>query len=767
MKKEKITSFILLALLFATTSMYAIPAFPDPIVYTQPDGTTLTVMIRGDERIHWHETLDGYTLLYNQEGFLTYAYLDEYENLQPSNFVATDIEARDTETLFFLNNIEVNLFYSDVQQQMILKIWEIEDEYAEQSKGITLTGQCKTICAFADFPEKAFIKSMTEFDPLFNQLGYTGTGVYGSVRDYFKECSYDKFDIEITLCGPFTAPQSEAYYAGPPGDGVLNVPQLARWLAQQVEADPNINFADYDCNNDGKVNGFHFIFAGVGQETGGCNTCIWSHKYQFNPPVTKNGKSISIYSCSPELRSGTNINTIGVVCHEMSHAVHGAYDFYDTNYGQGGQYIGTGSWDIMADGSYNGNPSGSRPPHHNMFSKIQFGWVNPTTLNMQTTVTDMPNAAENDVAYRINTTTNNEYYLLENRQRIKFDTNVPGDGLLIYHVHSQVTQAGMQNTVNTTHPQRMYPVCASRTTQMPTNSPSSYGSINSAGCPFPGTSNKTSFTDVSIPAMLSWANANTNKPITNITHSNRLISFVFMGSATTYTITATCDDNGTITPAGVTNVYEGGSQAYTITPKTHYERETVLINGTNNTAAVSSGTYTFSGVTSNQTIHATFKPTTYTVSFYPNGGDGDMAPQDFTYGVEQKLTANSFFRPEYKFEKWNTYVNGNGTSYSDEQTISISSNISLYAQWEGLGIEDISANSPLQIIPNPANEYIDLQVTNDELQATNVEFFDVLGQLVKSVPFNNVITQRISITDLSKGIYFVKVGNATTKLVVQ
>jgi M6 family metalloprotease-like protein len=718
--------------------------------------------------------MDGYTLLYNSEGFLTYAFLDEEGNLQPSEIIATDIEDRDVETFFFLNTLETNLFFSDVQQQVVQQVWAIEDEYAQKYafiEGSLCNVQYKTLCAFVQFNEKSFVHPMASFDPLFNQLGYTGSGIFGSVRDYFKETSYDQFDLIITLCGVYTAPQSESYYAG--NDGTQRCQELARWAANQVAAEPGINFADYDSNGNGQVDGFHFIFAGGGKETGGCSTCIWSHKWQFAPPVTQNGKSISIYSCSPEKisQSSSSMNTIGVVCHEMSHAF-GAYDFYDTS--PTGNYVGTGNWDIMASGSYNGSPSGSRPPHHNTFSKVRFGWVAPIELNSSQTITDMPNSAENARAYRINTTYPNEYYLLENRQRIKFDTNVPGDGLLIYHVHAQVNQSGMQNTVNATHPQKMYPVCASRNNKMPTAGPSNYGAINSAGCPFPGTSNKTAFTDQTTPAMLSWANQNTEKPITYITHSNRLISFVFKGTTNNYIITATCDANGSISPVGETQVLEGGEQEYKITPNSFYDRETVLVNGTNNPAAVSSGSYTFTNVTSSQTIHATFAPKTYSVTFDANSGTGTMEPQTYTYNVQQKLDKNRYTKPDYHFATWNTIASGTGTSYSDEESIFITQNIKLYAQWkEGEGIDDLSNRyASLVIVPNPATESIDLRFEILDLTFENIEFFNAFGQWVKSVPYhgetqNNTTTQRISILDLSKGIYLVKAGTSMAKLVVQ
>jgi M6 family metalloprotease-like protein len=762
--KGYVKCFVLLVLFLISTSfLHATPAIPVPVVLTQPNGDRLTVMVKGDERMNWHETPDGYTLLFNAAGYLSYAQLDEYGNLQPSGFIATNIEDRDMRIAAFLNTIDKNLFYSDIQQQLMLKIWEIEDETYFQNElkgGHLLFGEYKTLCAFVQFPDKSFIKTMAQFEGLMNQLGYTTNGT-GSVRDFFKEASYNQFDLTITLCGIYTAAQNESYYAG--NNGSQNCQELARWTAQQVAAEPDINFAEYDSNDDGVVDGLHFIFAGLGQEAGGGSGTIWSHKWSFSPPVIQNGKSISIYSCSPELISGSTITTIGVICHEMTHAVCNIPDFYDTDGGTNGQFEGTGNWDLMAGGNWNGSPGGNRPAHHNMYIKAQLGWVIPVVLSATTTITNMPNSAENPVTYQINTPTENEYYLLENRQRVKFDTELPGEGLFIYHVHSTVGTG----CINCAHPQRMYPVCAGRTTQMPNSNPASYGNINSQGCPFPGSSNKTAFGNNTTPAMRSWEGANVHKPITNITQANRLISFDFM-DGNNFTITATCTPNGSVTPQGATVVFEGGSQTYTIMPDAHYEIEAVLINGENNPTAVNTGIYTFSDVYSNQTIHAVFAPKTYKVTFSAYGGSGVMEPQNFTYGIEQSLTKNSFTKEGYLFKNWNTQANGGGISYDDEQVIFLTANTTLIAQWvEGNGIDETEVNS-IQITPNPARDYIELRVTSDELQVTSIEIFDMYGKKVLSHPLIRSSSHSlINISHLPLGIYLIKTGCQTAKLVIQ
>ena len=77
--------------------------------------------------------------------------------------------------------------------------------------------------------------------------------------------------------------------------------------------------------------------------------------------------------------------------------------------------------------------------------------------------------------------------------------------------------------------------------------------------------------------------------------------------------------------------------------------------------------------------------TIYTLTFNANGGSGTMSAQTFEEGVSQALAANTFTRDGYVFNGWNTAANGSGTSYTDKQSITISQNITLYAQWESAG----------------------------------------------------------------------------------
>ncbi|MBJ6751872.1 beta strand repeat-containing protein [Geomonas anaerohicana] len=108
------------------------------------------------------------------------------------------------------------------------------------------------------------------------------------------------------------------------------------------------------------------------------------------------------------------------------------------------------------------------------------------------------------------------------------------------------------------------------------------------------------------------------------------------------TITATAGTGGSIAPPGISTVSYGDSLTYTITPNSGYQITDVKVNDTS-VGAVSS--YTFSNVTANHTISATFTVTTCTISASAGTG-GSIAPAgtstvDYGGSLTYTITANS------------------------------------------------------------------------------------------------------------------------------
>lgn len=519
---------VILMLNLIVTPLYSVTAWPYPVEFTQPDGTKITVLLKGDEKMKWAETTDGYTILFNSEGFYEYAKLNETQDLVRSAIIAEDPEERSGEAKAFLSGLEKHLQYSLQQENCLQSIQQIYSEQAQQA--FPTSGSRKLICILMSYADVPFTKTQADFDNLFNQIGYNADGATGSVRDFYKENSYNQLDLTVTVVGPYVANNNMAYYgANDANDDDTNPRALISEAVQKADAD--VNYADYDNDGNGYVDGVYVIFAGYGEEAGAAANAIWSHAWNISS-LTLDGKIISRYSCSPELRgnTGTGLTRIGVICHEFGHVL-GASDFYDTDYETNGQFTGTGKWDLMANGSWNN--SGATPAHHNAYTKTQvYKWGTATTLSTATQLT-LPNAETNNSAfYILNTTTSGEYFILENRQKTGFDAYLPGHGLIIYHKNKN----GVNNT---TYPQQFYPVCASATSN-PGSTAATYGSINSGGCPFPGTSGKTSFTDFTTPYARSWLGAKTYSPITNISEDTNLgtITFDYKGNCTPPTIQA-------------------------------------------------------------------------------------------------------------------------------------------------------------------------------------------------------------------------------------
>lgn len=441
-------------------------------------------------------------------------------------------ERTTTETAFIVSipqsQIRTKL---SVQQSKTMQLKSLEISSTVQT---SVTGTRKVLCILIGFTDVSFSKTQTEFDNLMNQAGYNANSATGSVRDYYSEVSYGQLNLDVTVAGPYTADNNMAYYGADSYDSEGNL--ISRYIrAKELvteaiqKANPDVNYADYDSDGDGYVEGVHVIFAGYDQAAGAPTDAIWSHKSQISP-IKLDNKWIKIYSCSSELRgvSGSTIATIGTACHEFGHVL-GAPDFYDRNIGDvnDGDFGGTGEWDLMAHGSWNGpwGAHGSSPAHINPYTKINtFGWASVKSLPADNSlVTLYPANSVSNSFYKIPTPTSGEYFLIENRQQLELDAFIPGHGMLVWHVHKDIESD--RYAINITHPQRLYPVCASAT-QNPTSDPASYGAINGGGCPFPGSTNQCFFNFTTTPALRSWAGASTEKDIQFITESGNNITFV-------------------------------------------------------------------------------------------------------------------------------------------------------------------------------------------------------------------------------------------------
>ena len=80
-------------------------------------------------------------------------------------------------------------------------------------------------------------------------------------------------------------------------------------------------------------------------------------------------------------------------------------------------------------------------------------------------------------------------------------------------------------------------------------------------------------------------------------------------------------------------------------------------------------------------------PAQYTVTYHENfGSSTDTRQNDFAAGTQVTVITNPFGgHSNYAFDGWNTRADGNGTSYDPGDPLTVTGNITLYAQWRYTG----------------------------------------------------------------------------------
>ncbi|MDP2209925.1 MAG: choice-of-anchor D domain-containing protein [Bacteroidota bacterium] len=277
----------------------------------------------------------------------------------------------------------------------------------------------------------------------FDNLLYGTSG--NTMRTYFTEVSYGQLDI-VTVnlpssIGWLNMPQTYSYYVNG-NNGFGSYPQNAQKLTEDAVAAANatVDFSQYDNNSDGYVDALFIIHTGQGAEYTGNPNHIWSHKWQTSTPQLVDGVYAYVYSMEPEYWATPGDMTCGVYAHEAGHSIFGLPDLYD--YGRDSR--GLGRWSLMASGSWSGT-LGSSPAHPDAWSRYAMGFVTPTVVSTNVNDVNIPAVKDNPTIFKLwtNGSSSTEYFLVENRQKIGFDTYLRGDGLCIYHIDE--TQWGNDN----------------------------------------------------------------------------------------------------------------------------------------------------------------------------------------------------------------------------------------------------------------------------------------------------------------------------------
>ena len=406
MRKTLLLTF---ALLLMVASAFAVPAKTGQTkVLTLTTGGTVTATLVGDEFFHYWVDASGNR--YQSAGSGLYQQIDDGAALSRGR-------AR----------------RAAANQERMRRLSQ------RRSASAGITGAKKGIIILVNFTDVAFQEGNDKalFQRIANEEGFNEAPFKGSMHDYFYDQSEGLFDLTFDVAGPVTVSHKREHY----GDNDIRGDDLAP-AEMVIEAlklvDNDVDFSKYDWDGDGEVDQVYVVYAGQGEADGGDASTIWPHEWNLESAnknhdgdgkQTMDGVTINTYACGSELNGDNAICGIGTMCHEFSHCL-GYPDFYDTDY-SGGQ--GMFMWDLMCNGGYNGD--GYQPAGYTAYERWVAGWKTPITLSTRRTVSNMRSLQDGGETYIIYNKGNpNEYYLLENRQKTKWDESLPGNGLLITHV---------------------------------------------------------------------------------------------------------------------------------------------------------------------------------------------------------------------------------------------------------------------------------------------------------------------------------------------
>ncbi len=423
---------------------------------TQPDGTSIQCFASGDEFHNWIHTKDNYTIIKSQKDGYYYYATKEGGKIVPSKYKVENAPFKSTEI-----KPGVNLSAAEIKKKRRKKLANIPFKTTSLKHDIT-TINMNQLCIYIRFnDDDEFSKDTAIY---YDWLNDETPGV-SSLYNYYDIVSYNHVFIKSHFFPRSTTSQVisykdkenrrffEPYNETTNSDGydpdetdrsnpkhpykrewdLLNraIDSIKKWYPTFPS---NINL---DHDNDGKIDNIIFFIKG---STGAWNDLLWPHNFAiYDRTIELYGKEVFNYNF--QIENSTDNRGVGVLCHEMGHAL-GYPDYYHYE-DEGIEYEPVGIWDLMAT-------TPSTPQGMSAYSKYKYGkWITEipeittagtyTIYPIDTVATDTKKNC-----YKIASPySDSEFFVVEYRKKQGiYEIGLPGEGLLIYRINSDVESDG-------------------------------------------------------------------------------------------------------------------------------------------------------------------------------------------------------------------------------------------------------------------------------------------------------------------------------------
>jgi len=349
------TFALAVVLIGGTQSAYAVKAYPHPVTYHQPDGTSFEARMIGDERVVFVEDNEGHTVVRDAaSGWYLYADPASHktDQLRPSKYRPGKEKAPQSWRKHVRPAIDASRLpgppFAQQDDGTIGQLFHKNESsragrFAVASNAVGLTPTTVPVLVilveFSDWkhtngvntpvagePDFQPIPGMTNSAPTWQKL-FGDVTVEGGLNHFYKEASYGRLQWDVKVAprgkgqsgtgtlvndGWYVNPNTMAYWGKSgntmgqcdedKGTSRGGIKDLITWAIQQANAD--VDFSVYDKDGNGTISDAELmifvVHAREGQEYygSGCdgsdpnNEHIWSHKWNINASVAVDGKTV-------------------------------------------------------------------------------------------------------------------------------------------------------------------------------------------------------------------------------------------------------------------------------------------------------------------------------------------------------------------------------------------------------------------------------------------------------------------------------------------
>lgn len=423
--------------------MAAVPADPRPRTVTNPDGSEVTVRVHGDEFFHFM-TDEACTRILHRDarGFISDMLIDG----APVAFTRENVRMLSEEALAAFS-VDAQTNVSPMQKMATL-------DTSGRSNYPTIGKGNRSLVVLVEFQDVDFTMDDPKdyYTRQLNEPGFSDYGACGSALDYYMAASNGLYQPQFDVYGPVKISKNASYF-NDKGNSTMSL--LIKESLTALHENGEVDFSNYDLDEDGIVDTIFFYYAGYGSADSDTET-IWPHQYDYRSYKAGNlnfdGKKIGPYACANELKgwnpttggqpwkdgSAPWVGGIGTFVHEYGHVL-GLPDLYDVEYS--GLVVTPGEWDVMDEGSYNYN--GCRPPLMSAYEQWVCRWLDYTDAVDGTHYdlkslgnTEVPTAVRIRIPMSANGTSfNPEYFVIESRENSNWDSCFPSSGLMVWRIN--------------------------------------------------------------------------------------------------------------------------------------------------------------------------------------------------------------------------------------------------------------------------------------------------------------------------------------------